>query len=80
MPDQAAAAQNAGGGVANMEALSKRCLHLIKVALKPDLWGLKAELKLQWLEKALASAVNVSFDIFLQLCNLQKSLFYRNRI
>lgn len=58
VPDQAA--QAAVGGVASMEALSKRCLHLLKVALKPDMWGLKAELKLQWLEKALASAVNVS--------------------
>lgn len=44
----------------NSEALSRRCVQLLKVALKPDLWGNFAELKLLWIEKILLASEQAS--------------------
>lgn len=37
------------------EQLSKRCVNLLKVGLKPDIWPEPCDLKLAWLDKVLAS-------------------------
>ena len=36
--------------------LSRRCVALLKTALRPDMWP-KSELKLQWFDKLLTSVV-----------------------
>lgn len=38
------------------EVLSRRCVTLLKTALRPDMWS-KSELKLQWFDKLLMSVV-----------------------
>lgn len=38
------------------EVLSRRCVTLLKTALRPDMWA-KSELKLQWFDKLLMSVV-----------------------
>lgn len=40
------------------EVLSRRCVTLLKTALRPDMWS-KSELKLQWFDKLLMSVVGV---------------------
>ena len=39
------------------EVLSRRCVTLLKTALRPDMWS-KSELKLQWFDKLLMSVVS----------------------
>lgn len=47
-----AAAGVAGGtGGTPGEQLSRRCVHLLKTALKPDVWPTLCEPKLAWLDK-----------------------------
>ncbi|VDK69125.1 unnamed protein product, partial [Onchocerca ochengi] len=41
---------------AAMEQLCKRCLNLLRVCLKSNLWGLTVNLRLSWLEKQLTVA------------------------
>lgn len=38
------------------ELLSRRCVNLMKTALRPDMWP-RAELKLQWFDKLLMTVV-----------------------
>ncbi|VDP22521.1 unnamed protein product [Soboliphyme baturini] len=60
VPDQSLIATSglAAISASNIEILGKRCMYLAKVCLKPDIWGLVAELKVQsWLEKSLLSVV-----------------------
>lgn len=38
------------------ELLSRRCVNLLKTALRPDMWP-KSELKLQWFDKLLMTVV-----------------------
>jgi hypothetical protein len=38
------------------EVLSRRCVNLLKTALRPDMWS-KSELKLQWFDKLLMTVV-----------------------
>lgn len=40
------------------EVLSRRCVSLMKTALRPDMWP-RAELKLQWFDKLLMTVVSV---------------------
>ncbi|XP_032685098.1 transformation/transcription domain-associated protein [Odontomachus brunneus] len=40
------------------ELLSKRCVNLLKMGLKPDIWTESCDLKLAWLDKVLASVDN----------------------
>lgn len=40
------------------EQLSKRCVNLLKMGLKPDVWPESCDLKLAWLDKVLASVDN----------------------
>lgn len=40
------------------ELLSKRCVSLLKMGLKPDIWTESCDLKLAWLDKVLASVDN----------------------
>lgn len=37
------------------ETLSRRCVNLIKMAMKPDVWSYPSDLKLPWLDKLLVS-------------------------
>ena len=40
------------------EQLSRRCVNLLKMALKPDVWPQPCDLKLSWLDKVFASVEN----------------------
>lgn len=40
------------------ELLSRRCVNLMKTALRPDMWP-RAELKLQWFDKLLMTVVSL---------------------
>lgn len=40
------------------ELLSKRCVNLLKMGLKPEIWTESCDLKLAWLDKVLASVDN----------------------
>ncbi|XP_060810438.1 transcription-associated protein 1 isoform X2 [Amyelois transitella] len=46
----------AGGGGSPGEQLSKRCVLLLRAALKPDVWPQHCEPKLAWLDKVFSSA------------------------
>lgn len=50
---------NANANVAGSpgELLSRRCVNLMKTALRPDMWP-RAELKLQWFDKLLMTVVS----------------------
>lgn len=43
------------GTISPGESLSRRCVSLIKMAMKPDVWPEPCDLKLSWLDKVLAS-------------------------
>lgn len=49
------------------EQLSKRCVALLKMALKPDVWPQSCDLKLQWLDKVFAG-VEVANPNFGNIC------------
>ncbi|KAJ1522938.1 hypothetical protein ONE63_002077 [Megalurothrips usitatus] len=51
----AAAANNAAVGGTPGEQLSRRCVNLIKTALKPDMWPHECDLKLGWFDKVLCT-------------------------
>uniref|UniRef100_A0A0N5ASH3 Non-specific serine/threonine protein kinase n=1 Tax=Syphacia muris TaxID=451379 RepID=A0A0N5ASH3_9BILA len=44
--------------VAALEQLNKRSLGLLKACLKPNMWGHKATIRIQWLEKQLITSVD----------------------
>lgn len=46
-----AAAGAAAGGASPGEALSRRCVLLLRAALKPDVWPHHCDPKLAWLDK-----------------------------
>uniref|UniRef100_A0A670KJU8 Transformation/transcription domain associated protein n=1 Tax=Podarcis muralis TaxID=64176 RepID=A0A670KJU8_PODMU len=46
------------------ELLSRRCVNLLKTALRPDMWP-KSELKLQWFDKLLMTVTKYSENNFL---------------
>lgn len=45
------------------ELLSKRCVNLLKMGLKPEIWTETCDLKLAWLDKVLASVDNAQPNI-----------------
>lgn len=51
------------------ELLSRRCVNLMKTALRPDMWP-RAELKLQWFDKLLMTVVS------LKACGIWILFFY----
>ncbi len=51
------------------ELLSRRCVNLMKTALRPDMWP-RAELKLQWFDKLLMTVVS------LNACEFWSIFFY----
>ncbi|XP_028982080.1 transformation/transcription domain-associated protein [Diachasma alloeum] len=53
-----AAAATVGQGGNPGEQLSRRCVTLLKMALKPDVWPQSCDLKLAWLDKVFASVDN----------------------
>lgn len=57
------------------EVLSRRCVTLLKTALRPDMWS-KSELKLQWFDKLLMSVVSAGICCY---C-LGLGLGHQNRI
>lgn len=54
-PRQVNDASNVAGSPG--ELLSRRCVSLMKSALRPDMWP-RAELKLQWFDKLLMTVVS----------------------
>lgn len=50
-----AAANSAAVGGTPGEQLSRRCVNLIKAALKPDMWPHECDLKLGWFDKVLCT-------------------------
>ncbi|CAH2988559.1 unnamed protein product [Chilo suppressalis] len=52
----AAAGAGSGAGASPGEQLSRRCVMLLKAALKPDVWPHQCEPKLSWLDKVFSTA------------------------
>ena len=45
-----------GQSTTQFDQLNKRCVHLLKVALKPEIWGRTATLNLKWMNRTLELA------------------------
>lgn len=66
-----AAAGALGAAGSPGEQLSRRCVMLLKAALKPDVWPHHCEPKLAWLDKVIVSCLILTFMARVQ-SNLSK--------
>ncbi|KAH0631953.1 hypothetical protein JD844_019873 [Phrynosoma platyrhinos] len=59
------------------ELLSRRCVNLLKTALRPDMWP-KSELKLQWFDKLLMTVGKIKIVILIMASDLAKKMPKQN--
>lgn len=57
------------------ELLSKRCVALLKMALKPDVWPQSCDLKIAWMDKVFAT-VETPNPIFLNICTALETVTF----